>query len=371
LDADPPARWEPVQTMNTTVFVGTYTESKDTSRSEGIFVYKLAADGRFEQVSAAEAGPNPSFLALHPGGRFLYSANEQSGGMATAFAFDPANNSLRLLNSQSTGGAGPCYLSFDPSGRWLMVSNYSGGSLAVLPVREDGRLEAMADFIQHVGSGPNADRQEQAHAHSIRMAPGGAYALACDLGIDRVLVYALDADTGKLSLNDAGSVDSRPGAGPRHLELHPNGRYVYVANELDNTVTVCSWDKDAGKLAALQNLPTLPVDFKDENTVADIHMTPSGRYLYVSNRGHNSLAAFAVEDDGASLRSLGHFPSGGDWPRNFAISPDGRYLLSSNQNSGDIIVYAIDGQSGVLTPAGHQVQVDAPVCVIFGGAASD
>jgi 6-phosphogluconolactonase len=246
-----------------------------------------------------------------------------------------------------------------------MVSNYSSGTLTILPVREDGSLGPLTDLVNHAGSGLDPARQEHAHAHSTRCDPTHQYILAADLGIDRVLVYRLDAVQGKLRLHDGASGAAKPGAGPRHMEWHTGGKILYVANELDSTVAVYAWDADQGRLAPLQVLTTLPKAYSGvENAVADIHLTPDGRYLYVSNRGDNSLAAYRVDPSTGLLEQAGWYSTGGNWPRNFAIHREGKYLLAANQYSGNVVVFEIQ-DDGSLTRTGEETAIPAPVCILF------
>jgi 6-phosphogluconolactonase len=351
--------------MNDTVYVGTYTKSQpgEEHRPEGIFVFRMdPVLGCLDQVKGVESGPNPSFLALHPSGKYLFAVNETLDSTASAFAI--GEDGPVLLNREATRGVHACYACVDPSGRWLMVSNYSSGSLAVFPIGEDGRLGPQTDFIQHQGRGPNEQRQEKAHAHSIRFDPSGRFALAADLGIDRVLVYELDAVNGKLLLNDPPGVSAIPGAGPRHMEFDRSGRFLYVANELDSTVAVCAWDALKGAIQPLAAFSTLPEGFNGENTVADIHLTPSGEFLYVSNRGHNSLAAYRVDAQSGMLTLIGVFPCGGDWPRNFGIHPSGKYLVVANEFSHNLVVFHIEVDGG-LAITNQGCDIPAPVCVLF------
>jgi 6-phosphogluconolactonase len=317
-------------------------------------------------VHSGRGGGTKPILPLYElGGGYLYAANETRESQVSAFAVNSQGGGLALLNRVPTRGDNSCYVSLSPSGRWLMVSNYSSGSLTVLPVREDGSLGLLTDLVQHSGSGPHLARQEQAHAHSIRFDPSGQYALAADLGMDRVLVYSLDEALGKLRLHDGISGTAEPGAGPRHMEWHPGGKILYVANELNSSVAVFAWDAVHGRLEPLQTVSTFPANAVDlENTVADIHLTPDGRFLYVSNRGHNSLAAFNVDAASGGLMRVGVYPSGGDWPRNFAIHPDGKYLLAANQYSGNVVVFQIH-PDGSLSPTGEEIHVPSPVCVLF------
>lgn len=353
--------------MNYTIYIGTYTKSRpgEEERSEGIFVYEMdPATGRLERMKGIESGPNPSFLALHPGGKYLFAVNETLNSFASSFAVDATETGLVLINHEATRGAHACYASVDPSGRWLLASNYSSGSLVVFPIGLDGRLSPNTDLVQHKGHGPNKQRQEIAHAHSIRFDPSGRFVLAADLGIDSVLVYRLDPERGKLVGNHPAGMEARPGAGPRHMEFDRGGSFLYVANELDSTVTVCSWDAVSGTIEPLETLSTLPGDFSGENTAADIHRTPSGEYLYVSNRGHNSLAGYQIDAENGRLKLIGIFSCGGNWPRNFAIDPAGKYLLVANQYSNNLVVFQI-GANGELTPTGEECEIPAPVCVLF------
>ena len=355
--------------MNHYVYVGTYTQTGrgQDHRPEGIYQYRFnPLDGSLSLVGAARDTLNPSFLAVHPNRSFLYAANELGEGTVSAFAIQPGTGALTFLNSQPTGGAAPCYISCDPTGRWLMVANYSSGNLAVYPLEQDGSLGSMSDSIQHGGSlGPDGSRQERAHAHSIRFDPSGNFVLAADLGLDQVFVYRLDALSGKLFLNEPPGGVFAPGAGPRHFDFDPEGSFVYVANELDSTVVACTWDNLRGLITPIQTLSTLPSSFSGENSVADIHLTPDGAYLYVSNRGHNSLAVYAVNRHAGFLDAHGHVPTGGESPRNFAIDPSGSYVFAANQLTHNIVAFRQVSTDGSLVPTGQVVAVPSPVCVLF------
>ncbi len=351
--------------MKTYLYVGTYTQSRrdEEHREAGILRYELQPSGALRYAAADVSGNNPSFLAVHPSKGYLYAVNELNKGEVSAFALDPQGAGLTRLNHQSTDGAAPCYLSTDPTGRWLLTANYSGGSLAVHPIQADGRLGPMADFIQHEGAGPNHARQEKAHAHSIAFDPGGKYVISCDLGMDLVFVYVLDPMSGKLSLHSQASAE--PGAGPRHFAFHPNLPVLYVANELGNTVTLNQWDAENGAIQPVESWSTLPEGYREETTVADIHLHPSGRYLYVSNRGHNSLAIYAVDTVDGRLSLVGFEPTGGAIPRNFAISPDGNYLFVANQATDNIVAFSVDKETGKLTATGEEYAAPSPVCLQF------
>jgi 6-phosphogluconolactonase len=346
--------------MTRYVYIGTYTYITRTEhRPEGIYLLTINPEtGHLTPAGGFVSGPNPSFLAVHPNKRFVYSVNEGRDGAASSFALDPSTGALTRLNSQPTGGADPCYISFDPSGKYVLIANYSGGSLCVLPILADGTLGPQTDHVQHVGKGPNEQRQEKAHAHSIRFDPSGKFALACDLGMDQVFIYHLE--NGKLILHNITSTP--PGAGPRHLEFNKAGNVLYIANELNSTVTVCDWDSPAGKATPRESLSTLPEGFEGESTVADIHLHLSGRVLYVSNRGDDSLARFMVDLATGSLTPAGHTKTHGATPRNFAIDPEGRYLIAANQDGNSLVVFAAKGD-GLLTPTGQVLEYGRPVCV--------
>jgi 6-phosphogluconolactonase len=352
--------------MTRYAYIGTYTASKPgvDHRKEGIQTYYYdQVTGKMVFASTVESGINPSFLAFSPDNNFLFSVNEKRDGGVSAFSIEPVSGQLTRLNGQPTNGADPCYLSTDPDGRWLLTANYSGGSLVVHPILADGRLGQIADFVQHQGSGPNKGRQEKAHAHSIRFGPGGKYVLAADLGLDQVLVYRLDATTGKLSLHGQTAFD--PGFGPRHFDYHINGRFIYVAGELGNQVTACTWDAEKGVLTPFQSLNTLPDEFTGESTIADIHVHPNGRLLYLSNRGDDSLAIYSIDPQSGSLSLVGHEPTRGGCPRNFAIDPSGDFLLAANQYTDNVVVFRIDAENGKLTFTGDEYIIASPVCVRF------
>lgn len=352
--------------MNRYILFGTYTQTSPDGphRSQGVYIYQMDPNsGELNYVSSVDGVQNPSFLDVHPTHRFLYTVNEFDQGRVSAVAIGPNLRSFTFLNSQSTGGSAPCYLSLDPAGKWLFVANYGSGSLAVFPILPDGSLGPASDFVQHQGSSANKIRQTSPFAHSILFDPTGRFVLAADLGIDRVLVYRLDESAGRLHPHDPSGMSTHPGAGPRHLVFHPNQRFLYVSNELDSTVTACSWDSGKGSLKPIQALSTLPPGFSGENGVADIRITPSGSYLYVSNRGHNSLAIYAVNSQDGTLTPNGIVSTLGNWPRNFAIDPSGAFLYAANQFSDTVVTFRVDGNTGQLIPTGQVTSVPSPVCV--------
>ena len=281
---------------------------------------------------------NPSFLVTHPNRRWLYTVSEtgqeDTPGSLWALRFTGEPLTLQPINRRLSGGDSPCHLQLDRSGKWLLVSNYGAGTVAVLPILGDGSLAEMTDLVQHDGRSVHSQRQDRPHAHSAAFAPDNRFAVVADLGLDQLLVYAFDSSAGKLSARR--HADTRPGSGPRHMAFHPGGRRLYVANELDNTVTVYDYDTSSGVLRPQQTADTLPPGVL-ENAVADIHVAPSGRRLYVSNRGHNSIAVFDVATDGRLARSA-IVPCGGKWPRHFTLAPGGRFMLVANQASGELSV---------------------------------
>jgi 6-phosphogluconolactonase len=306
---------------------------------------------------------------VHPDKQFLLAVNEvndfggKSSGAVSSFAIDDVRKSLTFQNQQPTHGAAPCHLAIDATGRYVVSANYGGGSVSVHPIRENGMLGVATDFIQHQGSSINPQRQQGPHAHSANIDAQNRFVLVCDLGIDRVLIYELDLNEGKLRPNAAQPwARVKSGAGPRHLDFHPNGEIVYVLNEIGSTITTFAWDAERGTLTEIDSISTLPEDFTERNGTADIHVHPSGKFVYSSNRGHDSIAMFAVKDDG-SLAPMGYTPTGGKTPRNFAIDPTGQYLLAANQNTDNIVVFTIDPKNGKLTPTGHVIHVPTPVCI--------
>ena len=362
------------------VYVGTYTEQPN-GKAEGIYVYQMdPSTGALTQVRTVAGFANPSFLAFDPTQRFLYAVNEtgtfagQPGGGVSAFALDAAAGNLTFLNAQPSHGTFPCHLCVDPTGLYVLSANYGSGHFAVHPVGPDGRLGAATDVVRHVGSGPSARRQEGPHAHMVTFDPSGRYTLLVDLGIDQTLVYRLDSATGKLVPHDVtqdgttrqSSAPAAPGAGPRHIAFHPSGRYAYVINELGSTVDVFTWDADAGTLAPLQTIPTLPAGFTAPGTTAEIAVHPSGQFLYGSNRGHDSIAMFSIDPSSGQLTALGHEPTQGKDPRNFAIDPTGAFLLAANQNSDTVVTFRIDPSTGTLSPTGAVAPIPTPVCLLFG-----
>lgn len=353
------------------VFVGAYTSGPgNEERSDGIFVYRMnLATGALSLLSKVGGPPNPSYLGVESSGRYLLAVSEwgQPGVGVSSYAIDAKNGTLALINSQPVGSDGPAYVTVDPLSKWVVTANYAGGSVTVLPLGEDGRLGAYTSLVKHQGSGPNKARQEAPHAHSALIL-GNRMVLAADLGIDRVMLYDLDYDKGTLTPSSIPSIDMKPGSGPRHMAYFEEGRTLYVVNELSSTLSV--FQNNAGTFKELQTVSLLPADFQGKNTSADVHIASfgehDGAYLYASNRGHDSLAIFSIDQDTGKLTLVGHQPTEGRTPRNFAIDPTGNFLLVANQDSGAIVTFRIDRKTGGLSPTGQVTKLAMPVCIKFG-----
>ncbi|HME00351.1 MAG TPA: lactonase family protein [Terriglobia bacterium] len=350
------------------VYVGTYTGPK----SKGVYAYRFdASTGQLVSRGLVAESVNPSFLAVDPSRRFLYAVNEvadyqgrKSGGVS-AFAINPHTGALTFLNEVASGGPGPCHVSLDKTGKYVLVANYDGGSVAAFPRLAHGRLGEASAFIQHTGHSVNPQRQQGPHAHCILTSPDNRFALAADLGLDQLLVYRFDPAHGTLAPHDPPFAKADPGAGPRHFAFHPSGRFAYLINEIGSSVTAFSYDEGKGALHKLQTISTLPKDFKGANDCAEIAVSGDGRFLYGSNRGHNSIAVFAIETLNGTLTPVEFVSTQGKTPRNFAIDPTGAYLFAANQDSDTIVVFHIDPNTGRLTPTGPVLDAPSPVCVTF------
>ncbi len=365
---EPPAPRDGQAATKFRVYVGTYTNAK----SKGIYLLELDTEtGKLTSKGLAAESESPSFLAIHPNKKFLYAVNEvsnfegKSAGSVTGFSIDPKTGMLTRIARQSTLGAGPCHLSIVRDGKVLLVANYGGGSIAALPLRDDGGIEPAASFIQHEGTSVDPARQKEPHAHSINIDLTQRFVVAADLGLDRVFVYSLDTKNAKLAPNTPSAATVAPGSGPRHFAFHPDQTHAYVINEMKSTVTTFDYDSDKGVLTETQTTSTLPDGFTGTSYTAEVQVHPSGKYLYGSNRGHDSIAVFAIEPKTGKLTSKGQVPTGGKTPRNFGIDPTGRFLLAENQDSDSIVVFRIDPETGGLTPTGQSVSVPFPVCVKF------
>ncbi|CAH1214232.1 6-phosphogluconolactonase [Paenibacillus allorhizoplanae] len=350
------------------VYVGSYT---DDQHPVGISLYSFnGQNGELTLIETYSDLPNASFLAVNKEKTVLYAVSEtviyegRFGGSAAAYAIEPGTGRLSKINQQPADGSAPCYVSLDATGHRVYVANYLSGDVTVFPVEAGGGLGEPTQLIKHDGElGPQADRQEAPHAHAIVPSPDNRFAVSVDLGLDRLVVSRIDAESGDLQPH--GGAEVKPGAGPRHVVFNADSTYVYAINELDNTVTVLSYEADAGRMAAVQNLSTLPEDLGGVSYCADIHLSGDGRFLYASNRGHDSIAVYGVDRDSGTLSVVGWQSTRGQWPRNFALSPQDAFLLAANQNSNSIVVFRRDAETGMLQETEHTVAVSRPVCVRF------
>lgn len=347
------------------VYFGTFAKADQP----GIFVHELdQTTGALKPLGAVDGVARPGFLAINPKGTHLYATSRQDGkpsGAVSAYTIDRATGGLKSLNQQSSGGEGPCHVCVDHSGSVLLVANYGSGSVASLPIKSDGSLAEPASVIQHEGSSVNPKRQQGPHAHSINVSPDNQFAYAADLGADKVFIYKLNSRTGKLTPNGTPFAEVNPGGGPRHFTFHPTGRYAYVINELQSTVTGFSYDSARGRLVEFQTISTLPEGFEGTNSTAEVQAHPSGKFLYGSNRGHNSIAVFAVNSGTGELTLVEQESTQGSTPRNFGIDPSGKFLLAANQATNNVVVFSINQQTGELDPTGHEIKIPTPVCVKF------
>jgi 6-phosphogluconolactonase len=348
------------------LYVGTYTSGK----SEGIYVYSFAPhEGELGDFQAKKS-VNPSFVTIDRSKRFLYAVNEvgeyegKPGGYVSAYEINSMSKNLFFLNQQPTQGADPCYLTVDSKRKVLLVANYTGGNITVLPIRPNGSLGAATDLIQHEGSGPK-EQQKGPHAHCVILDRFERHALAADLGIDKVMVYRFSPAAGKLIPAKEPFAQLQAGAGPRHLAFHPTGKFLYVICELDSSLAAFKYNELNGTLTHIDTVSTLPGDFSGTSYCADVHVSASGRFLYGSNRGHNSIVVFEIDPRTGKLKLVEHVSTEGDWPRNFTIDPSGKFLLVANQRSENVVTFNIDQRTGRLTPTGHNQPIPAPVCLKF------
>jgi 6-phosphogluconolactonase len=349
-------------------YIGTYS----TGESKGIYAYRYdAKSGKMSSLGLAAETENPSFVAVSPNGHFLYAVNEvqkyqgQASGAVSAFSIDAKTGKLTFLNQVPSRGADPCFISFDKTGKFVLVANYTGGNAAVFPVQSDGRIGEATGFVQHSGRGPNHERQEGPHAHWIAVTPDNRFSVVADLGLDQLLVYHFDAAKGLLSPNDPPFAKVSPGSGPRHLAFHPDGRHAYVIDEMVGAVNTFALDSRKGTLQLLQTVSTLPANFSGENTTAEIEVHPNGRFVYASNRGHDSIVVYAIDAKTGTLKQIEDVPTQGKTPRNFRIDPTGTRLFVANQDSGNIVMFTINAKTGRLTASGEPVKVPNPVCIQF------
>lgn len=361
------------------VYVGTYTEPIRfgtgrilQGKGEGIYVYRLdQSSGAMELVSTATGITNPSYLAFHPSQHFLYAVNElktyedRPTGTISAFAVDQKTGKLEFLNKRLTHGTDPCHVLVDKNGKYVLAANFMSGSVCILPVLADGSLREASDFIQHQGSSIDPVRQIGPHAHSVTLDKANRFAFVPDLGLDKVMLYKFDPERGRLEQNEVPWIKMKPGAGPRHMAFHPCGRFAYLVNELNSTVAALSYDGGRGTFTELQIVPTLPEAFRGESTCGDVQVSPSGGFAYASNRGHDSIVIYKIDQHAGRLTYVGHEPTQGKTPRHFGIDPTGTYLLAANQDTDSIVAFRIDPHTGQLQPTGHVTQVPTPVCIKF------
>jgi 6-phosphogluconolactonase len=350
------------------VYVGTYTGPQ----SKGIYAWRMdTATGSLSSLGLAAETPSPSFLEISPNHRFLYAVNEvntfegKPAGSVSAFSMDAATGKLTLLNQQTSGGRGPCHLAVDREGRNVLVANYTGGSIECLPIQSDGRLGSPTAFIQHTGKSVNPSRQAEPHAHCFALDAASHFAFVCDLGLDKIMSYRFDAAQGTLAANQPAFTATKPGAGPRHLVFSPDGRRAYVINEINSTIAAYGYDATAGVLTELQTVSSLPQGFTGASTAAEIAVHPSGKFLYGSNRGDDSIAVFGIDAASGNLAFLQRVSSGGKTPRHFAIDPSGKFLFAANQSPGNIVIFNLDPATGMLAPSGKVLEASSAVCVQF------
>lgn len=352
------------------IYVGTWTSGGGGDGEEGTGIYMFNFDkmtGALSSRRRVAPATNPSYLTFTPDGKHLYSVNQTTDSASvSAFEVDKTTGAITLLNEVVAGGASPCYISTDRAGEWVLVANYASGTVALFPVRTDGSLGQAVDVVQHTGSSVDPDRQAAPHAHYIDVSPDNRFALASDLGTDQVLIYPLDTERGHLNEQGVRKVATSPGTGPRHLDFHPNGRYVYLVGELSGAVTTYHYNAKAGRMEELQTISALPEGFEGANKSADIHVHPSGNFLYVSNRGDfDSIVVYEIDPKTNTLSLVGWQEESIQWPRNFAIDPSGQFLLVANRRANRITVFRIDPDTGALTFTGRSATVPEPMCIKF------
>jgi 6-phosphogluconolactonase len=368
---------QPRALRDSLIFVGTYTEpilfatgEVVGGKAQGIYVYRMdGGSGALRPCGVTKNVPNPSYLAVHPSRRFLYAVNELTefegveGGGVSAFALEPESGDLTFLNRKPSLGINPCHLTVDRSGRFVLVTNYGGGNVCVLPIQPDGSLGDPSDVVQHHGSSADPARQAGPHAHAVNLDHGGRLAFVCDLGLDRVMIYRLDTDRGTLTPHTTPWAQLPAGAGPRQLVMSPQGRFAYVISELNSTLTAFRYDAESGTLREIQTLSTLPDGFAEASAGGDVQISPTGDRLYASNRGHDSIVTYAVDQASGRLTPVGHDGTLGRTPRSFAVDPAGAYTLVANQDSDNIVVFRNDPATGRLIATGQGAAVPTPVCI--------
>jgi len=347
------------------VYFGTYTSGRNAA--EGIYRSVLDTEtGELSAPALAAKAENPSFLEIHPSCKFLYAVSESGRtGTVSAYAIEPDTGNLKLLNSRPSGGSGPCHVNIDHSGKNVLVANYGSGSVSVILIKSDGSLAEPTGFVQHEGSSVNPRRQKGPHAHSINVSPDNRFVFVADLGLDKIMIYKLDVDKGTITANDPAFAKVKPGAGPRHFTFGADGRYAYVINEMGGTITAFAYEPASGTLTEIQTITTLPNGFTGSSSCAEVRVHPSGRFLYGSNRGHDSIAVYRIDPAKGTLTFVEHERANIKTPRNFNIDPTGRFCLVANQGSDSVVVFRIDLKIGSLEPTGSKISVGKPVCIRF------
>lgn len=362
---------------NIIVFAGTYTEpmsfiAGEVLKGKGIHAYNFDTEsGTLSELCVNEDISNPSFFCFSPNREFLYCVNEcqefegQPTGAVSAFRIEGDSGRLTLLNQQSSHGTDPCHVNVDRTGKYVFVTNYSSGSVSVYPINDDGSLGVASCVVQHEGRSVNPERQQGPHAHGVEISGDNRFVFVCDLGSDQLFVYEFDIETGEIFPNGKqAAIAVQPGAGPRHLVMHPNSKFAYLLNELNSTMTALKYDAENGVFEEIDTLSTLPAGFRGKTTCAEVQISPDGKFLYGSNRGHNSVVTYRIEDDG-SIKIVGHEGTGGEVPRHFEIDPSGGFVAAANQDTGNIVMFKRCTATGELEPTGSVVEVGSPVCVRF------
>lgn len=344
------------------LYIGTYTKN---SLSEGIYHSQFdASTGTLSEPYLVARVKDPTFIAIHPNNRFLYSVSERDPGKIAAFSIDSHNGSLTLLNESLTGGNGPCHVAISDDGKTLLAANYGTGSCASIPINKDGSLEEAVSFFQHEGAGPNEERQDGPHSHSCNFSPDKRFVYVPELGTDKVMIYQLEPQTSLMKSNNPAFYNTDPGEGPRHLTFHPNKRFVYLINELGNTVEFLEYNKENGELSQIQKISTLPEDFTEFSKSAEVRIHPNGKFLYASNRGHESIAIYSVNPENGKLKLLS-FQKVTAHPRHFNFDPTGKFMLIAGMDGDKIEIFEISPETGLLNSTGNSISLGKPVCIKF------
>jgi 6-phosphogluconolactonase len=347
------------------IYIGTETHKGSVeTKSEGIYIYEMnPSTGALKYVATSPQIVNPTYIAIHPNRKWLYAVSETEKGKLCAFQIDHEKKKMYLINSVSSHGDNPCFISIDEAGEVVMTANYSSGTIAAYPIDKDGSLKEATSVLQHEGKGPHP-RQEGPHAHMIRPNPYNRMIYAVDLGIDKVICYNLDPNSVSLIKNN--EYNATPGAGPRHIDFHKNGKWAYIVTELTGTIEACNVDNNTGALTRFQNISTLQENETRYPGSADIHISPSGKFLYASNRGEiNNIAMYSIDQENGTLTLIGHQSVKGRTPRNFVIAPSGKFLLVANQDSNNVVTFKIDATTGKLIDTGIETKVPGPMCLKF------